>query len=381
MNTVDFLSDMDALGVSFYTGVPDSLLKPLCDTLYARYGGSASHVVAANEGGAAGLAAGHYIATGKPALIYLQNSGIGNLVNPVASLLNGQVYGIPCVLVVGWRGEPGVKDEPQHAFQGQITRQQLELMGVTVFELDKSTAPDDFAAMLAACRLLLADGQVVAFLAHKGAFSGAPDAGYCHDGDMSREQALREILVSSGSDEIFVSTTGKTSREVFELRESLHQGHDHDFLTVGSMGHAGMIALGIALAKPQRAVWCLDGDGAALMHLGALAVEGQQSPRNLTHIVFNNGAHESVGGMPVAGGSLRFAPVARSLGFECHTAASTDELRKLLATLRADAPQDPRFVELMVRLGSRDDLGRPTQSPKQNLQGLMRTLSGGEADA
>ncbi|MEG1890981.1 MAG: phosphonopyruvate decarboxylase [Clostridia bacterium] len=381
MRTTDFLQGVQTLGISFYTGVPDSLLKPLNDTLFAQFDAidkhSAAkaptrHIVAANEGGAVALAAGHYIATGKPALCYLQNSGIGNAVNPIASLLDERVYGIPCVFVVGWRGEPGVKDEPQHAFQGVITRELLELLGLTVFELNALTDEAAFCAMLDACKPLLAQGRSVVFLVHKGGLTGAPEVSYPSPGALSREDALRELLLASGERDLFVATTGKTSREVFELREALHQDHAHDFLTVGSMGHASMIALGIARERPEFTVWCLDGDGAALMHMGSLAVEARQGTDNLIHILLNNGAHESVGGMPVAGGGLCFAPVAEALGFQCHTVRSAQALRTLIASLREG--KGPRMVEIMLRQGSRAELGRPTQQPKENLHDLMRTI-------
>lgn len=380
MKTADFLNGMDALGVSFYTGVPDSLLKPLNDTLFDRFGTDGRHIVAANEGGAVGLAAGHYIATGRPALCYLQNSGIGNAVNPIASLLNERVYGIPCVFVVGWRGEPGVQDEPQHAFQGLITRELLEMLGLSVFELGPQTDAEAFASMLSRCKPLLGAGQSVAFLVHKGGLCGAPPVAFASAGLLKREDALRELLRASGDTDIFVATTGKTSREVFELREELRQDHARDFLTVGSMGHAGMIALGVALEKPEYTVWCLDGDGAALMHMGGLAVERRRNAANLIHVLLNNGAHESVGGMPVAGGKLRFQPVAEALGFDCQTADSAEALRSLLPVLRASGGKGPRFVELLLCQGSRADLGRPAQTPRENLRGLMHTLgSDGEA--
>lgn len=382
MDVNAFLDGLSTLGVDFYTGVPDSLLRPLNDTLYARYGLKGAHVVAANEGGAVGLAAGHYIATGKPAMVYLQNSGIGNAVNPAASLLHPLVYGIPCVFVVGWRGEPGVHDEPQHAFQGTVTREMLALCDLTVFELSAGTGAEAFAAMLAQCAPLLQAGQSVAFLVRKGGLTGGLPARFDNDRRMTREEAIGALLESVPDGDLFVSTTGKTSREVFELRETRGQTHRHDFLTVGSMGHAGMIALGLAKARPERTVWCLDGDGAALMHMGSLAVEAQQRATNLIHVVLNNGAHESVGGMPVAGGSFWFGPVAHAVGFEAvFSAESVAELRSLAIRVRETAARKLCFLEIMVRCGARDDLGRPTQTPRQNLQSLMEDLHAREADA
>jgi len=370
-----FLQGLDQLGVQFFTGVPDSLLRPLNDTLYADFGLTGAHVVAANEGGAVGLAAGHYLATGKPAMVYLQNSGVGNTVNPVVSLLNKRVYGVPCVFVVGWRGEPGVHDEPQHAFQGLITRSMLELMEITVWELDARTDAQAFAAMLAQAGPLLAQGNSVAFLVHKGGLTGGETAEYPTDYPMLREDALRVLLQASGERDYFISTTGKTSREVYELREALQQDHSHDFLTVGSMGHAGMIALGMAMAKPNLTFWCLDGDGAALMHMGALAVEAQQRRHNLIHVLLNNGAHESVGGMPVAGGGFWFAPVARAAGFESvFTAQSVGELTALTQRVKETAKRRLCFLEILLRQGSRADLGRPTQTPAENREELMNSL-------
>ncbi len=376
MDVLAFLEGLKRLEVDFYAGVPDSLLRPLNDTLYQRYGLTGAHVVAANEGGAVGLAAGHYIATGKPAMVYLQNSGIGNAVNPLASLLHPAVYGIPCVFVVGWRGEPGVHDEPQHAFQGTVTREMLALCGLTVFELAAGTDAQAFAAMVDACAPLLGRGESVAFLVHKGGLTGGESAAYENDRRMTREAAIKVLLTVAPPEDIFVVTTGKASREVYELREALGQAHGHDFLTVGSMGHAGMVALGLAKAQPGRTVWCLDGDGALLMHLGGLVVEAQQRATNLIHVALNNGAHESVGGMPVAGGAFWFSPVARAAGFEAvFTAEGEGELHALAPRVREAARRKLCFLEVLVGTGARAELGRPAQTPRENLQGLMNTLS------
>lgn len=379
MKTSSFLEGMAELGVDFFAGVPDSLLKPLNDTIYEKYGDRGRHVVAANEGNAVALCAGHYIATGRPGLCYLQNSGIGNAVNPIASLLNDRVYGIPCVFVVGWRGEPGVKDEPQHAFQGIVTREQLELLDLRVFTLTKDTGEEDFAATLAQAKEAIAAGKSVAYLVSQGGLEGGPKVKFECARPLLREEALREILRASTDRDIFVSTTGKTSREVFELREQLGQDHGHDFLTVGSMGHAGMIALGIAMEKPDFTVWCLDGDGAALMHLGSLAVEARQRAQNLVHVLLNNGAHESVGGMPVSCGSLAFAPLAQAAGFDpCLVAETVEKLRSQLPLVRNPGKPSLRFLEIMLAQGSRPDLGRPSLTPRQNLQSLMSTLGATE---
>lgn len=375
MDVTAFLQEISKLGIGLYTGVPDSLLQPLCDTLYARFGVGGNHIVAANEGAAVGLAAGHYIATGKPALVYLQNSGIGNAANPVISLLNEKVYGIPCVFVVGWRGEPNVHDEPQHVFQGEITPAMLSMMGLPPFILTADTTIPEFKEMVSHAEESILKGNSVALLVRKGALSGGEKAAFQSRNTLLREDALRLILSHALSDDVFVCTTGKTSREVYELREALHQSHDRDFLTVGSMGHASMIAMGIAKAKPLTTVWCLDGDGAALMHLGSLLVEAQCACKNLIHVVLNNGAHESVGGMPVNGGDVSFTPIAKAAGFQsCFFAKDEKELLDLLPDLKDTAGKQPSFVEIALKQGSRPDLGRPKSTPKENLKQLMSFL-------
>ena len=377
MKVSAFLDGLRYLDVDFFTGVPDSLLKPFCDTLYALYGDTGRHVVAANEGGAAALAAGHFIATGKVAVCYLQNSGIGNVVNPLASLLNEHVYGIPCVFVVGWRGEPGEVDEPQHVFQGMISEDLLSLLGLPVFLLQQDTKDQAFFTMLDQAKDALSGGKSVAFLLGKNSLTAGQAPAFEIRHFFHRKEALHAILSTASPGEIFVSTTGKTSREVFALREELGQDHHCDFLTVGSMGHAGMIALGIAKEKADLTVWCLDGDGAGLMHLGNLAVEARQRAVNLIHVLLNNGAHESVGGMPVARGALRFTPLAQAMGFEqCLCAESAQELHTQLPRIRGQAGNGTRFLEIMLSAGSDPHLGRPTEAPKENLRALMATLAG-----
>jgi phosphonopyruvate decarboxylase len=374
MKVTHLLHKMDDIGVSFFTGVPDSQLKALCDTLYSKYTLGKDHIVAANEGAAVGLAAGHYLATGKPALVYMQNSGIGKIVNPVASLLNEKVYCIPAVFVVGWRGEPGIHDEPQHVFQGEITVEMMDVLNIKSYILSKETTDQEFDSFIEDGKIQLEQGKSIAFIVRKGALSSDIKADYDNDYQMTREEALNLIVQNAGQDDVFVSTTGKASRELFEIREALQQGHEKDFLTVGSMGHASMIAMGIALEKGQRNIWCIDGDGAAIMHMGSLAIESGTKCDNLIHVILNNGAHETVGGMPVAYGQTDFTKVAKALGFDNYN--------------RVDCPQDlvkcvqeikkhrgTKLIEVMVALGSRENLGRPTTTPIQNKEALMHYLS------
>ena len=364
-------------GIDFFTGVPDSQLKGLCDTLYARFGvAGAEHIVAANEGNAIGLCAGHYLATGRPALCYMQNSGLGNAVNPLASLMDGKVYGLPCLLVIGWRGEPGVHDEPQHVKQGEITLGQLELMDIPYCILDKDMDEAAFRAQFARLVEEMAQGRVAAMVVRKGALTCSAKPDYSNGRAMTRETAAEVIVREAGARDVFVSTTGKLSRELFEIRVRLGQGHEKDFLTVGSMGHASSIALAIALAKPDRRVWCLDGDGAALMHLGAMHVIGRRRPANLLHVVINNAAHETVGGMPVCEGALDVSAAAKAAGYPAVYRADSPE--GLAETLRAAQHAGSlALVEVMCAGGARADLGRPTTTPRENRDALMRFIREG----
>lgn len=361
-------------GIDFFTGVPDSFLKGLCDELYGRFGtDSAAHIVAHNEGGAIGLCAGHYLASGRPALCYMQNSGLGNTVNPLTSLTDPQVYSVPCLLVIGWRGEPGTKDEPQHIKQGAVTLSQLDLLGIPYRILSPDTTEDDFRSLFSELLEVLRAQKPAALVIRKGALQSALKPAYGNGAAMTREEAAGLILEASGPSDCFVSTTGKLSREIFELREARGEDHRRDFLTVGSMGHASMIALRIAEEKPDRRVWCLDGDGAAFMHLGSLPLIGRRSPKNLVHVIINNGAHETVGGMPVCSGALNLRELARAAGYPRILAADSPEsLREALSSLKAF--EGPVLLEIRCACGARANLGRPTTTPLQNRDAFMDFL-------
>lgn len=360
-------------GIDFYAGVPDSLLKGLCNELYDRFGtGGDTHVVAHNEGGAVALCAGHYLATGRPGLCYMQNSGIGNAVNPLTSLTDPEVYAIPVLLVIGWRGEPGVKDEPQHVKQGAVTPGQLDLLGIPYFILSAGTTEEEFRESFKALAEALRNGRTAAILVRKGALTTDRKPSYSNSFSFLREEAAKTILEFTGPEDILVSTTGKLSRELFELREAAGQQHQQDFLTVGSMGHAGMIAMQIAVEKPDRTVWCLDGDGACLMHLGALPLIGSRGLSNYIHIVINNAAHETVGGMPVCSGRLDIRKLASASGYAAvYTADSASSLREALDQLKGKTRNGAVLIEVCCACGSRPDLGRPTTTPIQNRDAFM----------
>lgn len=366
------------LGAEFYTGVPDSQLRPLCDYLMNAFGTDPRrHVIAANEGNAAALAAGYHLATGKTPVVYLQNSGEGNLINPAVSLLHRRVYGIPVLFVVGWRGEPGVHDEPQHVYQGAVTIKLLEDMEIPSFVVGPETPEEAVREAMEGFRPLLEAGGNAAFVIRKGGLSHDKKADYRNEYALRREEAIRLIAGAAGED-VVVSTTGKASRELFELREALGQDHSRDFLTVGSMGHASSIALGAALHRPEARVWCLDGDGALLMHMGALAVIGQAGPENLVHVVLNNGAHESVGGMPTAAGGLDLPGIARACGYpHAVTVRTPEELKRALEEVRDRRTLS--LIEVKCAVGARADLGRPTTTPQENKRAFMARLAASQA--
>ncbi len=365
---LDFLTRYE-----FFTGVPDSQLKPLCNYLMDCYGIGANHVIAANEGNAVGLAAGYHLATGKTPVVYLQNSGLGNIINPVASLLNDKVYAIPCVFVVGWRGEPGLHDEPQHIYQGEVTLKLLEDMDIAAFVIGKDTTADEMDAVQKRFDALLAQGKQVAYVIRKGALEFDKKIKYQNQYQMTREEIIRHITDVSQNDPI-VSTTGKASRELFEIREAKGQGHGTDFLTVGSMGHSSSIALGIALQKPREKIWIVDGDGAALMHMGAMAVLGANHPENVVHLVINNAAHETVGGMPTVAGQTDLVAIAKACGYA--DACYVDSFVALDEALKqAKAAKGLHFIEVKCAIGAREDLGRPTTTARENKENFMKRIA------
>lgn len=356
-----------ASGIDMFTGVPDSLLKNICAYI-TDTAPSKKHIIAANEGNAVGIAAGHYLATGKPALVYMQNSGLGNTVNPLLSLADEKVYSIPMVLMIGWRGEPGVHDEPQHVKQGEVTLALLDAMQIPYIILE------DASQIKAQVELSMERKAPTAIVIRKGTFGSYKlKNARSNDNPLSREEAMKLVVDHLKDTDVIVSTTGKLSRELFEYREAKQQGHGHDFLTVGSMGHSSSIALGIALEKPDRRVFCFDGDGAFIMHTGALGIVASMSPRNYFHILFNNNAHESVGGQPTIGYELDAVTMAKASGYKQAMRATTRE-EMIAALQQLETIEGPVLLELRVKIDSREDLGRPTTTPIQNKEAFMEEL-------
>lgn len=360
-------------GTDFFAGVPDSLLKNFCayitDTAPAE-----KHIISANEGSATALACGYHFATGKIPLIYMQNSGEGNMVNPMLSIADKDVYSVPMLIVIGWRGEPGVHDEPQHVKQGKVTCDLLDAMKIP-YEILSENEDDLPAQFDKAYNYIKENNAQYAFVIRKGTFDEYKlQNNIPVEGKMSREEAIEKIILNADSSTAFVSTTGMASRELYELRDKYNQGHEKDFLTVGGMGHASQIALSIAMQKKDRQIYCIDGDGASIMQMGGMATIGSRKPSNYVHFVLNNGAHDSVGGQPTVGRQIDLCAIAAGCGYENVVKVETTE--ELEAVLRDYETKDKlTFVEVMVTKGARKDLGRPKSTPVENKEALMSFLN------
>ena len=371
-----FIEALREKGIDCFAGVPDSLLKNICAYI-TDHCDAAHSIIAANEGAAVGLAAGHYLATGQPACVYMQNSGEGNIINPLASLTDQEVYNIPVLLLIGWRGRPGVHDEPQHVKQGKVTTGLLNVMGVNYEVLAKEE--DKAAKQIEKAAKALANKEVFALVIEKDTFEEYKLVNNQSPITLtlSREEAIQTVAAALGEKDCIVSTTGMISRELFEYRAAMNQGHERDFLTVGSMGHASQIALGIALAQPEHRVWCFDGDGAAIMHMGSMAIVANKAPKNYVHVVFNNGAHDSVGGQPTVGLMIDLPAVAKAVGYpQTYSVSTKEDLERQLSIINSQLStcEGPVLLEVRVKKGNRKDLGRPTTTPIQNKEALMAFL-------
>ena len=367
-----FYDELVNFGIDFFVGIPDSVLKSFCAYVGDR-AGPENHIIAANEGGAIAMACGHYLATGKAGLVYMQNSGQGNAVNPLVSLAEPEVYSVPVLILIGWRGEPGKEDEPQHIKQGKITLSLLDALGVPYKIL-----PDNPAEVPACLQEIIGismkNNRPVALIVKKGTFRPyqiqkcvGPQS------ELSRETAIKTVVRNLDASDIIVSTTGKISRELYEYRDRLDGNHSKDFLTVGSMGHCSQIAMGIALSKPGRQIYCFDGDGAVIMHMGALAIAGSSKVKNFKHIVFNNGCHDSVGGQPTCGFAVSITGIANACGYVLALqAGSVSEINDQMKVIKS--AQGPAMLEIKVAKGARKDLGRPKSSPRKYKREFMEFL-------
>lgn len=372
LNPELFYNELINQGITFFTGVPDSLLKDICAVITEKTT-EKNHIIAANEGNAIGLAAGYHLATGNIPLVYFQNSGLGNATNPLLSLAAKEVYGIPMLLMIGWRGEPGTKDEPQHVLQGAVQNALLDDLQIPYAILDN--AVNNTSEFLTKVILQAKqESKPVAIVVKKEVFSSyelqAEDLRY----EINRDEAIGEIITSLNDSDIVVSTTGKTSRELYEHRLHSNTSNSCDFLTVGSMGHASSIALGIALNTSKKVI-CLDGDGAALMHMGAFSTIGNSAAKNFIHILLNNGAHDSVGGQPTLGFDVDFQAIALACGYK--KVVSIEHKTDIQSSLSAlKQVNGPVFLEIKINKGAREDLSRPKESPETNKRNFMKGVKG-----
>ena len=372
INCKDFYNLLASKNIDFFCGVPDSLLKDFCSYILDNCDNN-HHIITANEGNAIALAAGHYLSTKNFGMVYMQNSGLGNAINPLLSLVDPAVYSIPMLLMIGWRGEPGVKDEPQHITQGELTIPIIESLRLKYQILPKSI--DEAKKCIdIACDVMRNDNAPYVLIAQNGTFEPYVSKNIKeNDYKLSREDAIKAIIDNIGDKDIIVSTTGKASRELFEYRNILGHGHEKDFLTVGSMGHSSQIALGIALRKSERNVFCLDGDGAVIMHMGSLAIVGSKKPKNFKHIIINNGSHESVGGHPTCGFDIDFGAIAKACGYGIILKAeSGQEIKDCLKIIKNNNKLS--MLEIRTNKISRKDLGRPDVSPIENKKHFMKFL-------
>lgn len=366
INTKEFYDYLIKNKMNFFAGVPDSLLADLCACISENTSGQ-RNIIAANEGNAVGICCGYHIATGNYGVVYMQNSGEGNAVNPLLSIADEDVYSIPMLLVIGWRGEPGVKDEPQHKKQGKVTLDLLEAMGI-----EYAILQDDYVPQInTALKYMQHNNKPYAIVVRKGTFSEYKLHNTSVNFPLTRERAMECILNNIGDDDFIVSTTGKTSREIFEIREARGQDHSRDFLTVGGMGHTSSIALGMSLGTDKN-IYCIDGDGSFIMHMGSFAVTADKAGANFKYILNNNGAHESVGGQPTVGLKIDVTAVLKAVGFRKVYSAETEE--EINAAMRALAGEKLAALIINTRQGSRADLGRPTISPKENKENMMKKL-------
>lgn len=363
---------LKAESIDFYTGVPDSTLKNFLNYLIQEEGYTNNHIIASNEGNAVGLATGYYISNQKPALVYMQNSGLGNAVNPITSLT--EIYKVPVVYFIGWRGFPGKKDEPQHRKMGEITIELLKILGIENIVISDETKIEDIKERYKQYRdNEICKGKSIAFVFTPGSIESSSSIKYENNNTLVREDVINEIINNQEDDDIIVSTTGKTSRELFECRENNKQGHNRDFLTVGSMGHASMIALGISQNYKKR-IWCLDGDGACLMHMGSMTTIGLKEPENFIHVLINNNSHESVGGMATASNNVNWKSISKSCNYKEYF--YIDNMSDLRDTLkRVKSMNGPILIEIKVKIGSRENLGRPTIAPEDNIKNFINFIS------
>lgn len=372
VNLQDLFDSLKSQGVNFFTGVPDSLLNNFCLYMVENIP-DGQHVMAANEGNAVAIAAGHYMATGDIPVVYMQNSGIGNATNPLLSLTHDCVYGIPMILVIGWRGDPAISDHAQHKKQGELTPVLMKDMDIPYEILDdENTVIQKFEWAVDKAKEISAP---VALIAKKAILTEkVKKQEYPESRLMNREEAVSAVVDVLGNDAIYLGTTGRATREVHEQLKEHGVGEGHEWQNVGSMGHVSSVGLGIALAKPEQKVVVFDGDAAAVMHMGALATNCRYKAGNLIHIVLNNGVNESVGGQPSAGYVVNLTEIAAACGYKTpgHAVETREELQEIIKDYKED--EMPLFIDVHVRQGIRSDMPKLNIDHKAQKEALMKNL-------
>ncbi len=366
INAKEFIERLNELEINFFTGVPDSLMSSFSKSLHFDFDDT-NHIISTNEGSAIAAGMGYFLASKKVPLIYMQNSGLGNIVNPYSSLLHKKIYNIPFILLVGWRGEPGTLDEPQHIFQGEITLELLKLLQIDFVVIDENTKIENLLEII---EKSVSQNEQLAIVVKKNTFESDPRSFSKSNGTVKRSEALKELICKFDKNSLFVSTTGKLSRELFELRVNNKQNND-DFYVVGGMGHASAIATGILDEIGEKKIICLDGDGSILMHMGHLSLVGKKNYKNFIHIVFNNSAHESVGGQPNNYEIIDRSKIFNGLGYKqiifIKNISDIDkyDFNNLIG---------PVYVEVEVENSSRNDLMRPDKPPNINKEMFIKKI-------
>ena len=366
INAKYFIEQLKNLDINFYTGVPDSLMSEFSKSLHFDFNDE-NHIISTNEGSALATGMGYYLATGKYPLIYLQNSGLGNIINPYTSLLHEEIYKIPFVLLIGWRGEPGTKDEPQHIFKGKITKNLLKILEINYKVVN---AESNINEVLKEARHFLDKNKPVALLLQKNTFELDNRAFEVDNKLPKRKDALEAVVNKFDSNSLFISTTGKLSRELYELRNKNDETND-DLYIVGGMGHASAIALGLLQNINDRNIICLDGDGSVLMHTGNLSLLGSENYKNFIHVLFNNSSHESVGGQP-----NRYKYIDGQKMFESFGYKNTFSFSNLsdLQNLNIEKLDGPIYIEISVQNSSDSNLMRPNKTPIQNKNNFIEKI-------
>jgi phosphonopyruvate decarboxylase len=368
ISCTEFSQKLIELGYDTATGIPDSTFKGLIS--YFTHENVFRHIIASNECEAMAIAAGYFLSSKKPAIVYLQNSGFGKVVNPYTSLLSKDIYSLPVLMLIGWRGEPGKKDEPQHKMMGRIFFDLMKVLELPYTLLEEESWKDQ----LIRCHESILDSEEAhALVIRRGIFEDYSEIPEENEYTLAREWVLEKIVESISPDALFVSTTGKTSRELFEIRERRKDIHGRDFYTVGSMGCTSAIAFGAGLAQDKKKIFILDGDGAVLMQLGTLTTIGHYKNRNLKHILIDNNSHESTGGQPTVSDTVDFKAIGKACGYEFVVTVDDDE--NLVDAIKG-IENNNRLSLLIVKSkrGSRPGLGRPTTTPKENRNAFIKYL-------